>query len=151
MTLLPAELRRQKSIDEFDSYSQTNGPASHAEDIHVVMFDTLMGRVMLDNQSRTNAWYLVRANRGADSAATHRHTAFDCAGRYGSRERNHEIGIIVCRIQTVRAEFHQLVTRLSKMIRQLLLQLITAVIGRDPYSHVLISRSGGFQYFFPGR
>ena len=54
---------------------------------------------------------LVGADRRADAAAADRHAALDLSRHHRLAERNDEVGIVVVRIQRVRAEVDDLVAR----------------------------------------
>jgi hypothetical protein len=62
MPLGPAELRPQEGNQEFPRYGGPDDPAAHTENVHIVVLDSLMGRKMVMNQARPNAWNLIRAD-----------------------------------------------------------------------------------------
>ena len=82
----------------------SDGPAAHAEDVHVIVLDALLRREMVVDERRADARNLVGADRGADAAAADRHAALHLSRDHGLGERNDEVGIVVAGIQSVRAE-----------------------------------------------
>src|SRR5215831_4999646 len=108
MPVLLAVLRSQVCLDKVPGHFRTNGPASHAEYVHVIIFDTLMGGEMIVDESGANALHFVGTHRGADATAANSQASIHVAGGDGIREKNHEVGIIVSRVQGIGTEVHHL-------------------------------------------
>jgi hypothetical protein len=71
VSLFLGELGGQEGIDQFSGDKKSHHPAANTEDVHIVVLHSLVSRVVVLNQSGTDAWNLVRTDRGADSAAAH--------------------------------------------------------------------------------
>jgi hypothetical protein len=59
MSFGPAEFGCQEGLDEVPSHSRPNGPATHAEDVHVIILDSLPGREMIVDQRSADAGILL--------------------------------------------------------------------------------------------
>src|SRR6185436_122353 len=118
MALGLGEFRRQKGLGEIPSCRWPDGPATHADDVHVVVLDALPRRKMVANQAGADSRNLVGADRGADTASADRNTALHFAGRYRSGERDDEIGVVVAGRQAIRSEVEDFVSRRLKTSNQ---------------------------------
>src|SRR5438094_26549 len=94
----------QERIDQVPGDSRSHHPAANTEDVHIVVFDTLVSRVMVLNQPGPNPRNLVRTDRGADSATAYSYAALHLSGRNRLSERDDEVGIVVARIEAVRPD-----------------------------------------------
>src|SRR5258705_8022732 len=106
MSLGAAEFGCQEGLDEVPSHSRPNGPATHAEDVHVIILDPLPGREMIVDQRSADAWNLIGADRRPDAAAADRDAAIDLSRRYRLADRDHKIRIVVVGVRAVRAEIN---------------------------------------------
>src|SRR4029450_9982140 len=104
-----AVLRGQIRLDKIPCHRRAHGPPAHAEYVHVIIFDTLTRGEMIVDQPGANARHFVGTYRRADPTAANSHASTHLAGRDGIRERYHEVGIIVTRVQTISTEVHNLV------------------------------------------
>ena len=64
-----AVLRSKICLDKIPCHCWAHGPATHAEYVHVIVFDTLTGREMIVDEPGTNARHFVRTYRRADPTA----------------------------------------------------------------------------------
>jgi len=131
-----AELGGQKSLGEVPGDGRPHRPAAHAEDVHVVVLDPLLGGEMVVHQRGAHAWHLIGADRGAHAAAADRHAAIHLPGRHGPGQGDHEVGIVVARIEAMGAEIDHLVPRPANAGGQFLFQCEAAVIGGNAHAHV---------------
>jgi hypothetical protein len=143
VTLGITEMGTQKSFNQLPCKRGANYLSSEAEDIHVVIFDALVGGEHVVNQSCSNAWDFVCCDRRTDAAPAERDSALYISASDGLCERNDEIGIIVCGIQLVGAEVNDLVTRGAQGLFQLSLQGEGTVVRRNSYSHVAFLLDSG--------
>src|SRR5438270_4259843 len=72
----PGEPGCQESIDQFSGDNRSHDPAADTEVVLIVVLDSLVSRVVVFNQPGADPRNLVRADRGADSAAADRDAAF---------------------------------------------------------------------------
>ena len=110
-----AELGAEKRLDGIPGHRGPDRPSAHTEDVEVIVLDALLRREMIVDERRTNARDLVGTHRRAHAATANRHAAFDLSRNDGLRKRHDEVGIVVGRIQRVRAEIHDLVAGVAQM------------------------------------
>ena len=82
-----------------------------------------MGREAVGDQGRAHAGDLVGRDAGADAAAAHGDAARDLAGRHRAREGDHEVGVVVPRVENGGAEVDDVVARCGQQGAQMLLEL----------------------------
>jgi len=104
----------------------------------VIVFHALARREMVFDQSRANSGNLIRANRGAHATAADGHAAHDSSLGNRTGEWDHEIGIVVLRVQREGAEVSDFMARGAKLLRKGALQLKSAMIGTDSDMHFLL-------------
>jgi hypothetical protein len=61
-----AELCREERLDEVPRNGGSFGSAAKAEDVHVIVFDPLLGREVIVDQRGADARDLVRTDRGSE-------------------------------------------------------------------------------------
>src|SRR5882757_4985489 len=88
----------QKGLDEIPSHSRSHRSATHAEDVHVIVFDALPGREMIVDQRGADAGNLVGTDRRPYAAAANCHPAIDLPRRHSPTERNNKVRIVVVRV-----------------------------------------------------
>src|SRR5258708_7656309 len=132
------KLGGQECIDKFSGDNKSHHPAADTEDVHIVVLDPLVSRVVVLNQPGADPRNLARTDRRADSAAADSQAAFHLSGSNRLSERDDEVGIIVARIETVRPEIDHLMPLLAKVSHQLFLQAKSTVIGCNSYAHVML-------------
>src|ERR1700751_4498318 len=76
-------------------------PASHAKDIHMIIFHALPRREMIVNQAGASAWNLVGADGCTDPATANGDSALHLTRNDGLRQRDDKIRIVVTRTQLV--------------------------------------------------
>jgi hypothetical protein len=139
VTLGMAELGSEESLHKVPRDGGADSPTTHANDIHIVVFDSLHGSEVIVNDRCANAWNLVRTHRGANSAAADRYATLDISGGDRAGQRNDEIGVVVGRIHDMRAEIDYLMSRRAQLGDELLFQAEPAVIRRNTNAHDVIS------------
>src|SRR5262245_32527712 len=132
-----AVLRSKVCLDKVPCHCWTHSPATHAEYVHVIIFDTLTGGEMIVDESGANARHFVGTDTRADPTAANSHASIHLAGRDGLRERQHEVGIIVLRIQTISAEVHDLVPSRIKFGHDFFLESESSMIGSHSNPHAM--------------
>lgn len=116
-----AETSSQKGFDQFPSKCSPDHFPAETKDIHVVVFDTLMGGENIVDKRGTHTGNLVRGDGCPYTAAAERHCPLNFPRRDGPRQRNDEVGVVISGIQLVRAEVHDLESRTTQQLRDLLL------------------------------
>src|SRR5690606_24013794 len=82
-----AWLRGQKSIGEFFRQRGTDDPCPDAQDIHPIMFDTLMGAVGIVADRCVNALKLIGGDTCANPTAAQEQPALDTSLKHCLRNR----------------------------------------------------------------
>ena len=121
VALSSTEFARQESLNEVPSYRWPHSPAAHADDIHVVILNSLAGREMIVNESCTDADNLVGADRRAYATTADCDTAKYVTRGYGTREWNNYVGIVVRGVQLMSTEINHIMASRPQLIEQLLL------------------------------
>src|SRR5262249_36656148 len=109
-----AVLRSKVCLDKVPCHSRADSPATHAEYVHVIIFDPLAGGEMIFDEPGASARHFVGTYRRADSTTANSHASIHLTGHDGLRERHHEVRIIVRRVQAMGAEVHHLMTSSMK-------------------------------------
>src|SRR6266436_4505124 len=109
------ELSSQKGLDEIPSHSRSYRSATHAEDVHMIVLDSLPGREMIVDQRGADAGNLVGTDRRTYAAAANCHAAIDPPCRHSLTERDNKVRIVVVGVQAVRAEIDNLMARRAEL------------------------------------
>src|SRR5262249_35469997 len=96
-----AVLCRQVSLDQIPSHFGPHGPSAHAENVHMIVLDSLLGREVILDQRGVDSFHLVGADRCTYPAAADGHAPLHFA--FGNRvnEWDDEVRIVVTRIEAV--------------------------------------------------
>lgn len=111
---LPAENRLGECPDQIPGHLRPHRPPTHAQDVHVIILHALTRGKMVMDQASPHAAHLVRAHRGPDATPANRDAPLQLPGGHRPRQRKNKIGIIIARIQLMRAEIHHLVPGLAQ-------------------------------------
>ena len=104
-----AEVSGQEGLDQFSGERRTDHLPTQTEDIHVVIFNALMGGKNIVDEPGPHPWNFVRGDGRSYAAAAERYSAFSLTRRHGAGHGDNEIGIVICGVQSVCAEVHNLV------------------------------------------
>ena len=130
-----AESSVKKGFDQFAGEGRPNHFPTETKDIHVVVFDTLMGGENIVDKRGTHTGNLVRGDGRSYTAAAERHSPLNFPRRDGPRQRNDEVGVVISGVQLVRAEVHDFVSRATERLRHLFLQGKPAVVRCNSHAH----------------
>src|SRR5262249_22551115 len=133
------DLGSEERLHEIPGHARSHGAATDADDVHVIVFDSLCCRKMVMDQSGAHPRDLVRTDRGPHAAAADGDTALERCRRHRLGERDDEIRVVVVRAQRVSAKIDDVVSCRAKPRHEIFLQRKPAVIGRDAYPHRVIS------------
>src|SRR5580704_2065354 len=128
-------LGRKKGLYKVPSDGRSHRSSTHADNVHVVVLDTLFGREMVMHQTRASAHNFVGTDRGADAATADGNAALDIARHYSSGKRDNKVRIVVARVQAVRTEIDHFVPRPPKLRNKFLFQTKSPVVRGDPNPH----------------
>jgi hypothetical protein len=79
---LAREAGGKKRVDQISCGERTDHSPAHAQDVHVVMLDTLVGRVVVLYGARTHTGSLIRTDGDPDAASVHRDAAVHQPSRH---------------------------------------------------------------------
>ena len=77
------EVSRQKSLDQFPGQRGPDHFSTQTKDIHVVIFDALMGGENIMDEPGPHTGNLVRGDGRSHAAAAERHSAFNLPRGHG--------------------------------------------------------------------
>jgi hypothetical protein len=138
VSISSAELASEKRLNKIPGDGRSNRPATHTNDIHIVILDSLLSREMIVNECGADADNLVGANGGANAAAADCYTANYITRGYSSGKRNYYVRIVVFGIQLMGAEIDDIMPRCAQLPQQLFFESESPVIGGYSYSHLII-------------
>jgi len=104
-----AELGRQERPDQVPGDGRTHRSATHANDVEVIIFNSLPGGESVVDQSSSNSRNLVGANRHADATAANRDAAIYLPVGNSLSQRDHKLQIVVVWILSASSEVVNLV------------------------------------------
>ncbi len=135
MTLRTAELGREKCLHQLPGKGRSHDESPEAHHIQIIVLDALMRRKGLMDKAGTNSDDFVRGNGRTYATAANAHSALHIAAGNGAGERHDEIRIIVVLVRLPITEINYLVTGLTHLSGQELLQLVPAVVGGNAEDH----------------
>ena len=94
----------EKYIHDLSDDGGSHRSSAEAQDIEVIVFNSLPRREMVWDEAGTDARDLVCAHASADSAAAYGDAALRCARSHRAGERNDKIRIIILRVLGMCAE-----------------------------------------------
>ncbi len=130
-----AEVSRQEGLDELPRERDPEHFSTETTDVHVVIFDALVGTKDMVDESGTHAGNLVRGNGRSDTAAADRHTTFDLTRRDRPRQGNDEVGVVIVGAQLMRAKVHDLEASVLQRLHQKRFQPESSMVAGDSHSH----------------
>jgi len=133
----PAVFCGQVSLDKIPSHFRPHSPSTHAENVHMIVLDSLFGREVIVDQRGADSFHLVSADRCTDPAAADGYAPLHFAGDYRVSERDDEVRIVVTWIEAAGTEVRDLMAISTQPRKQLFLQPESAVISGDPHLHVM--------------
>jgi len=129
MSLFAGRLGIEKRLDQLPRDFGAGGSAAQADDVQMIVLDTLAcGKVIL-NQRRSDSGDLVRADRSTDAASAEGDPAFHVSTRDGTGEGNDVVGIVVTVIEAAIAEVNDFISRGTEVCDKRVLQEEPAMIG----------------------
>ena len=109
-----AKLSGEKRLDQVPRDGWSHSPDAHANNIHVIVFDTLPRRKMVVNQGSPHTRNFVGAHRRAHAAPANRHSSFYILSSYCLRQSDDEVWIVIAFIQSIGTEIDDLVSRFAE-------------------------------------
>src|SRR5262245_3935972 len=126
---------RQIGSDQIPSHFRPHSPSAHAQNIHVIVFDSLLSRKVIVHQRGANPFHLIGADGCTYPTAADRHAPFHFARDNCVSERDDKVWIVVHVIEDVCAEVGNLVASSTQLRNQLFLKSESTVVSGDSHSH----------------
>lgn len=136
MSLFTRELGVDEGSHEFYRDFFTNNACSQAQDVHVVVLDTLMGRINVVTDSGANSGNLVGSDTDSDTAAAQQNAAIRLTRHDYLTDSQCVVGIVDRAIRICTAIDDRMARRLNDR-HDPLLQRETAVITPQSDTHVV--------------
>jgi hypothetical protein len=112
----------QKGLDQFPGERRPDHFSTQTKDIHVVIFDALVGGENIMNKPSTHTMDFVRSDGCTHAAAAKRDSALNLPGGYSPSQRDDEVGVVISGVQLMSAEVHDFVPRAAQQLRHLRFQ-----------------------------
>ena len=118
MSCLTREGRSQERCRQFFGGLHADDPGAQHQNVHVIVFDTLMSGIMVVAQTGSNAADFISRNGGANPASADQDTALCNSIANGQPDRFGAVGIVVIRLGLVWAQIDNVVARGLQMRRE---------------------------------
>src|SRR5262249_53526685 len=122
---------RQIGSDQIPSHFRPHSPSAHAQNIHVIVFDSLLSRKVIVHQRGATPFHLIGADGCTYPTAADRHAPFHFARDNCVSERDDKVWIVVPVIEDVCAEVGNLVASSTQLRNQLFLKSESTVVSGD--------------------
>jgi len=129
MPLRAAESGGEKGLNQLPSEVLADHEPAETDQVEVVIFDALVRRKGLVNQTGADAGNLVCGDRGPDSAATDRHRPLHGSAGNRASQRHDIIWVIIVELQVAVSEINYVMTSAPQLFGEILLQLEAAVVS----------------------
>ena len=104
------EVCSQKGPDQLPGKSRSDHIfCIHANDIHIVMLNGIVGKKNIMDQPSSRTGDLVRGDGRSHPATTEHRSAINLSRSDGTGQRDDEIGVVVVRVQAVCPKVHDLI------------------------------------------
>jgi len=130
-----AEMSGKTSLDQFQSESGSDHFSTQTKDIHVVIFDALMGGENIMDEPSTDAGDFVRSDGRSHATAAERHSTLHLSRGDSPGQGDDEVGVVISGVQLVCAEVHDLVPQAKQRLSHLAFQDIPSVVRGNSYAH----------------
>jgi hypothetical protein len=104
-----AEVRLQKDSNQFQGEGGSNHLSTQAENVHVVVFDALMGGEDVVDKPSAHTRNFVCSDGRANTAVAKRHAALHFRRGNSPVQWDDEVGVVIRRVQFVCAEVDNIV------------------------------------------
>ena len=131
MAFRAGESRGEKGLHQFPSEGVTDHEAAKADQVQIVVLDTLMRRKVFMNQAGPNPRHFVRADRCANPTAANAHAAIHLSGSNRAGQWHNKVRIIIVLFRTTVTKVNHFMTGFAQFPGQIFFQLVTAVVGGD--------------------
>jgi hypothetical protein len=116
-----AEVSGQKGLDQFPGERRPDHSLTQAKNVHIVIFDALVGGENIMDKPGTHPGNFVRGDGCSDTAAADGHSTVHFSRGNGPGKGNDEVRVVVSRAQFVCAKIHDLMVGPAQQFSYLLL------------------------------
>jgi len=109
-----AKARGQESLDQFQGKRRSDHLSAETKDVHVIIFDPLMGRENILDKPGTRSGNFVRGNRRSKAAVAERNAALNLPRGDGLGQGDDEVWVVIPGVQLVCAVIHDFVPRATQ-------------------------------------
>lgn len=117
--------------------SEAHDSAAKTDDVHVIIFNALSGRIVVPADSRSSPGYFVCGNGCAYTAATQENSTIDNSARNRASQWNREIRVVIIAVIGGVSEVDYLVVLVVQELYEFLFHFKSAVISSYTYSQLL--------------
>jgi hypothetical protein len=135
MARLLAVLGIKEGLHKVPGNAGSNCTTTHAEDVHMIVFDSLLRGEMVMDQAGMNSLDLIGTDGSSNTAAADRNTALHLSGNDRMGQRNNVVGIVIVMAKLMGPEVYNLMTGSLKLGYQLFLEFEATVICCKSYAH----------------
>ena len=133
MAFLTGEARDEEGPHEFPCERMTDHETAEADQIEIIIFDSLMRGEGIVDEAGADAGHFVGDDACADATAADRHSTLHFSGGNGTRQRHDEIRVVIRWRELEIAIINDLRTGLTQHHSKILLQLMATMIGSDAH------------------
>ena len=137
MPIFPAVHCAQVGLGQIPSHFRSHSSSDHAQNVHMVVLDTLPGREMVVDERSPDTFHLIGANGCTHPAAADRNATIHFTGSHCVRQRDNEVRIVVAWIEAVCAKVSDHMASGSQFRNQLFLESESSVIAGNAYFHAM--------------
>ena len=134
MPFLAREPGARVSIHQFNRCLRADDAPTQNQNVHVVMFHSLMRRVHVMTQTRPDPFHLVGRNGSANPGPADQNTPLAAIGKH-RMTKFFRVVRVVDGIRAVSTHVHNLVTAFFQMFHKALLQIQPCMIRTDCQFH----------------
>ena len=128
------EVRAEKGMNAFQGRLGANYARPEDQDVHIVVFDSLVGRVGVVAEAGADAFNFVGRDAGSDARATDEHASFGLMMKNGVANFRGKIGVVDCS-GGIGSDVHNLMALCFKVLADQLLEIVPCVITADDDEH----------------
>ena len=133
MSSFRGEFSAQESFDNLARQGWSDDPLPDAQDVHIVMLDSLGGGIGVVTNPGAQAWMFIDGDAYPDPASADQDPSLRLALHQGLRHQPGEVGIVVLPIKLKRPYVQDLVTTLAEMLADEFFKFESGVVAADRY------------------
>jgi hypothetical protein len=143
MPVCTAEPGAQEAPGVVPCNPDTRGPASEAENIHVIILHPLPGRKVIVTERCAHAGNFVGSHGGAYPATAQQNASFHISTCNGTSEGNRKIRVVIVSVIDAVPKIDDLMALCRQQMGELFLHFEATVIRAYPYFHIVLPFKSG--------